>query len=381
MATMATSLQSCVLFFQGGTSNKEYHLAIEPSGSLYLVNALYGKRGGNLKPAPKTDSPVDYVTAIKVYERVKKEKISEGYRESIAQEDAMALTALTTLTTGLPYFPPEPLQPVEVELLTAIEVHDIGKYVFDDRYGFQEKADGDRSPVRREDDRFIRYNRKGEPKPLVAEVAGALGQSRSKKWLIDGEIEGTEFWGFSALEWNGEDLRSQPFRVRHAIAANIFSSIAPSCARGARVRLLPLITGSEAKGSFVGQMIAENAEGIVIVDLEAPHRPGLSGQHFKLPFVTNATVRVLRHNVEGKRSVEIELLDAQGKWVPFSSVTIPAKYGPLPAPGTLIDVRYKYAHPGDGCGALNSAVYLRVRDDLDASAATVSQLKFKRVRA
>jgi bifunctional non-homologous end joining protein LigD len=371
---MTTPLHAmaCVLFFQAGTSDKEYHLAIEPSGNAWLVNALYGKRGGNLKPASKTAAPVDYGTAVKVYERVKNEKLSEGYRESAAQVASRAPMPETA-----------PAQRVEVELLTPIEMPEIGRYIVDDRYGFQEKADGDRSPVRRDGNSFVRYNRKGEPKPLSSDVAASLVQSRSTSWLMDGEIEGAEFWGFSALEFDGQDLRSQPFRVRHRIAETIFSTIATSCARaapcnGARVRLLPVITGEEAKEAFVRQMIAENAEGVVVVDLEARHRPGRAGQHFKLKFVATATVRVLRHNVEGKRSVDIELLDAQGKWVPFSSVSIPAKYGALPEPGTLIEVRYLYAHRGNGCGSLNQPVYLRVRDDLDDSAATVAQLKFKR---
>lgn len=371
---METIAQSCVLYFQGGTSDKEYRLSLEASGNAWLVNAMYGRREGNLKPAAKTAAPVDYPTALRVYQKVRKEKLGEGYREVAMQQTAPPTADLIPAAAQFAR--------VEVELLTPIEMSEIGQYIVSDRYGFQEKADGDRSPVRREDNSFIRYNRKGETKLLASEVAAALSQSRSKSWLIDGEIEGAEYWGFSALEFNGQDLRSKPFRVRHRIAEAIFSTVAPSCARSTRVRLLPVITGAAAKEAFVRRMIAEKAEGVVVCDLDAPHMPGLAGQHFKLKFVAMATVRVLRHNVEGKRSVDIELLNSSGVWVPYSSVSIPAKYGPLPAPGTLLEMRYLYAHRGEQRGELggsfNQAVYLRRRDDLDDSAATVAQLKFKR---
>lgn len=359
----AQSAQSCVLFFQAGTSDKEYHLAIEPSGSAWLVNALYGRRGGNLKPASKTSVPVDYKTALSVYQRVKNEKLSEGYQESASQAATLAPLAQDAPCNG-----------VEVELLTPIEIADIGKYILDDRYWFQEKADGDRSPVRRSGSSFTRYNRKGQPKPLPSKVAAALAATQQTEWLLDGEIEGEQLWLFSALEVNGIDLRSAPFSERYRIAGAVVSSCG--------VTLLPVSRSAGEKEAFVRRMIAENAEGVVIIDSQAPFKPGRAGQHYKLKFVTTATVRVLCPHREGKRSVEIELLDECGAWVPFGSVSIPAKYGPLPEPGALLEVRYLYAHRGElrgeQGGSLNQPVYLRRRDDLDSSAATVSQLKFKR---
>lgn len=351
---------SCVLFFQAGTSDKEYHLAIEPSGNAFVVNALYGRRGGNLKPAAKTAAPVDYETALNVYERVKREKLSEGYKESAA---AAASTAPVTAAAAETH--------VEVELLTEIEIGEIGKYIVSNRYGFQEKADGDRSPVRRTGNDLVRYNRKGECKPLLSDVANVLKASRVNTWLLDGEIEGQEFWAFSALECDGVDLRQYPFSERYWIAEKLFSAI-----QSPHVRLLPLITGEQEKEAFIKKMIAENAEGIVIVDLHAPFRPGRAGQHFKLKFVATATVRVLRPHPQGKRSVEIEVFDNfESSWIPVGSVSIPDKHGALPQPGTLLEVRYLYAHRG---GCLNQPVYLRVRNDLDESAATAAQLKYKR---
>jgi bifunctional non-homologous end joining protein LigD len=380
--------ESCVLFYQAGTSDKEYHLKLEQVGQGWNVTALYGRRGGSLSTASKLVNGL-YEEALKSFTRVKKEKLAEGYRE--AANGAVASTAPVTaaaLETS-----------VEVELLTPIEIAEIGKYILDDRYWFQEKADGDRSPVRRAGDSFTRYNRKGEPKPLPSKVAAALAATLQTEWLLDGEIEGDQLWIFCALEARassfrspiGSDLRSMPFSERYSIAEAIMSRVSHPT-----VFLLPVAKTAAEKEAFVRQAIAANAEGVVIIDSQAAFQPGRAGQHFKLKFVTTATVRVRSHHKDGKRNVNIELFDgdpslverhlvSEGSWrnwQAFGSVSIPGKYGPLPAPGTLLEVRYLYAHRGElrgeQGGSLNQPVYLRRRDDLDPSAATVSQLKFKR---
>ena len=47
-------------------SDKVYHLQIEKSGSGYVVNFQYGRRGSTLNTGSKTSSPVDLVSAEKV---------------------------------------------------------------------------------------------------------------------------------------------------------------------------------------------------------------------------------------------------------------------------------------------------------------------------
>lgn len=382
---------SCVLYFQAGTSDKEYRLSLEPHNQAltglgaWNVNALYGRRGGNLKPTTKTPAPVDYATAWAIYDRVRREKLSEGYRESCgtAAPGCESAGGATGVSPGREAWESSPndsspggatLSKVEVELLTPIEIADVGRYILSDRYWFQEKADGDRSPVRRDGDTFTRYNRKGEPKPLPASIARALSKSPISKFLLDAEIEGDQLWVFCALEGDGQDLRNYDFFNRYRLAQTIMAGVEG-------IPLLPVAKTAAEKEQFVRELIAANAEGVVIVDSAAPFKPGRAGQHFKLKFVKTATVRVVgQHGT--KRSVEIELRTAAAPgcaWVPFGSVSIPEKHGELPAPGTLIEVRYLYAHRGDHTGgALNQPVYLRRRDDLDDSAATIDQLKFKR---
>jgi hypothetical protein len=76
-----TTKKKVALFFQEGTSDKEYHLALAESGGKYVVNFKYGRRGSNLKDGTKTPSPVSLEEAEKIYAKYLKEKTREGYHE------------------------------------------------------------------------------------------------------------------------------------------------------------------------------------------------------------------------------------------------------------------------------------------------------------
>ncbi len=70
--------------------------------------------------------------------------------------------------------------------------------------------------------------------------------------------------------------------------------------------------------------------------------------------------------------ISLLVFDEKGP-IPVGNVTIPQKTV-IPQRGTIIEVRYLSANPG---GALYQPVYLGVRDDLDRSACTVAQLKYR----
>jgi predicted DNA-binding WGR domain protein len=68
------------LFFQEGTSDKEYHIQLNPEGSGYVVNFQFGRRGGPLNEGTKTPKPVSLDEADKIYEKLLKEKTKKGYK-------------------------------------------------------------------------------------------------------------------------------------------------------------------------------------------------------------------------------------------------------------------------------------------------------------
>ena len=101
-------------------------------------------------------------------------------------------------------------------------------------------------------------------------------------------------------------------------------------------------------------------------------RPSSGGNALKLKFVESATLRV-SSITEGKRSVSIEIND-NGIWISVGKCTVPANQD-IPNPGELIEVDYLYAIKD---GALFQPIYKGKRNDLDETAAVISQLKYKK---
>ena len=63
MSSKLQSIKSVSLFCKEGTSDKEYHAQIEEKNGEYVVNAQYGKRGGQLACITKTKIPVSLALA------------------------------------------------------------------------------------------------------------------------------------------------------------------------------------------------------------------------------------------------------------------------------------------------------------------------------
>ena len=70
------------LSFKDAKSDKVYHVSLEKSSKLFVVNFAYGKRGGNLKEGTKTPKPVAYDKALKIYDKLVKSKTDKGYKQS-----------------------------------------------------------------------------------------------------------------------------------------------------------------------------------------------------------------------------------------------------------------------------------------------------------
>ena len=74
-----------------------------------------------------------------------------------------------------------------------------------------------------------------------------------------------------------------------------------------------------------------------------------------------------------KRSIGIDLFDEEGEVVHVGNCTITCNYD-IPNLNDLVDVDYLYAYRA---GSLYQPVYRGVRTDLDVSACSTSQLKYK----
>jgi len=356
MSTIAESEQ-ITLYYREGNSDKVYHAAIEQSGPGFVVNFAYGRRGSTLQTGTKTVKPVNFDQAKKLYDALVREKTAKGY---------------TPGESGTPYQHTEKADRstgILPQLLNSIDESEIDGLLADNNFWAQEKFDGKRVLIRKEEDQITGINRKGLvidlPEPIVKAVQGL----DARHCLLDGEAIGDKFIAFDLLREATIDLTTRPYHIRHAHLVDLMET-----ASSDSIRYADTAKTKSDKQALLAKLRQQKKEGIVFKNNDAiytPGRPASGGAQLKFKFCAEASCIVAGTN-GSKRSVKLELLDGSRR-VGVGNVTIPANQT-IPAKGTIVEVRYLYAYPG---GSLYQPVYLGQRDDLDISACTVRQLKLK----
>ena len=349
-----TELPNVTLYYREGSSDKVYQCQIEQAGERFAVNFAYGRRGSTLNTGTKTNVPVEFADAKRIFDKLVKEKTSKGYTQG---QDATPYQHADKQPSGL--IP---------QLLNSIEEEQVLDLISDDNYGAQKKHNGRHLLVRKEGDDITGINKKGFiiglPLPVFDVVRGF-----DANVVIDGECIGDILYAFDLLFLDGVDIRSWPYRERLAALMNLLFSVQQTV-----IKLVDTAFTTEQKLAMLKQLKAENAEGIVFKQLFAPYtggRPNSGGTQLKHKFV--ATLSALVAKVNQKRSVQISLLGKNG-WQIAGNVTIPANHS-IPQVGEVVELQFLYAHRASD--VLYQPVYLGKRDDVDASECRVSQLKYK----
>ena len=351
MTNANTELKSASLYFTNGSSDKEYHANIEASGDGYVVTFRYGRRGASLTTGTKTQNPVDYDTAVAIFDKLVKEKSSKGYT---AGEDGTPYLHSDKAVSGL--LP---------QLLNVIDDREVSSLIDNPSWCMQEKYDGRRMMLRKTGETVEAINKLGLIVGLSAPIAEAA-MALPGDFVLDGEVIGDRYFIFDLLSHAGTDLTGKPYRDRYSSLVSLLGS-----GGGALTVAQCWTTGD--KSVELAALKERNAEGAVFKHLDAAYaagRPASGGTQLKLKFV--ATLSAVVTKVNAKRSVAVSLLDGD-EWKPMGNVTVPANQS-IPAEGTVVEVRYLYAIPG---GSLFQPTLLVVRDDILASECVVGQLKFK----
>jgi bifunctional non-homologous end joining protein LigD len=343
------------LHYREGSSDKIYQASLVEVGGLFDVEFAYGRRGSAFTTGKKTLQPVPRAEAMRIWDRLVGEKLKKGYREMVDQIGSHTV-AVPESTGILP------------QLLNAVDEEDLEILIKDDRYLMQEKKDGKRLMLRKEDGTITGINRRGIacglPQNIITDALALPGD-----WLIDGELIGDQYHTFDLLEHDGS-YRAQPLRKR---LVALFNLVASGQAPG--VHLVDSYTGEAVKRRFLERSREANLEGVVFKLMSAPYipgRPSSGGDQRKFKFVE--TGQVIVTSLNGKRSVKIGVLDDE-RMVSCGNVTIPVG-AEIPAVGNIVEVRYLYAFKESG--SLFQPVYLGVRDDLELKDCTVDQLKWKK---
>lgn len=353
-ATMEET-QSTSLYYREGSSDKEYHVRLEAKDGGFVVNIAYGRRGSTLSTGTKTHSPVYYDAALLIFERLVREKRAKGY---------------TTGPNGTPYQHTEQAAQVSgllPQLLNPIEEAEVLQLIADPRWAMQEKLDGKRLILRKQDGRIEGINKKG----LVVGVPATViktARELTGDFVLDGECIGDHLHTFDLLVLNGEDLRAKSYNHRYVLLLNLLASGLPK-----HIRIVECVTDPMDKTSWLHTFKRQKAEGIVFKQLSAPYTPGRpnsGGSQLKHKFVATLSAVVAKVNVQ--RSVQLRLLNHEG-WQVVGNVSIPVNHS-IPGVGAIVEVRYLYAYPD---GSLFQPVYLGERSDLGVEECVVSQMQFK----
>jgi bifunctional non-homologous end joining protein LigD len=354
-------------------ANKCYILALVAAAVSGLWNVLYsnGRIGATLTtPKPKNPQPLPYAAAKKLFDKIVREKKSEGYRDVEAGEGSSSpVSAADARQTG-----------VGCQLLNKVDEARVEELIADDAFGAQKKFDGHRVLIQSAGGEIVGINRRGLTRGLPETILAGARELASLygDFILDGEAVGDDYFAFDLLACGGTDLRDRPYKER-------FRSLAARVLNLDHIELAELAEGRAAKAELLARLRRENeeaeagfkqkkVEGIVFKRLDAPYRagrPNSGGDQLKHKFWETCSVIVVA--VNQKRSVAVSVLDAAGARVGVGNVTVPANKS-IPAVGSVVEVRYLYAFKG---GSLFHTTYLDERDDITVEECVIEQLKFK----
>ncbi|MCZ7645685.1 MAG: WGR domain-containing protein [Planctomycetota bacterium] len=347
--------ESVTLYFREGSSDKVYQTTIEEAECGFVVNFAYGRRGSTLQTGTKTNAPIPFDQAKKIYDKLVKSKTSKGYTPGEGGTP-YADTPKAAQDTGL-----------RPQLLNPITEDEVERYLTDPAFWMQEKKDGRRVLVRKIGGEVTGINRRGLAISLPEPIIQAALTLRSD-FVLDGEAVGDRFHAFDCLQRGSSPLEKLAYRDRWRILLELAGG------RGGAIEVLPTAAATGDKRDLLRFLRERKAEGVVLKDRGAPYTPGRlasGGPQLKLKFYATASC-IVAPGRNGKRSVGLELLDGL-KLVAVGNVTIPPNTK-IPKVGTVAEIRYLNAIRG---GSLYQPVFLGVRSDILTADCKLSQLKFR----
>lgn len=350
--------ESVKLFFKEGASNKFYFASLEKKNDGFVVNFSYGRIGNSPQIGSKTNSPVPYEKAKKVFDQLVLSKTSKGYTEE---------TGGTPFTNTVQEARDTGIRP---QLLNEIDEDEVEKYLQDPNYAAQEKHDGKRRLLIRNSKETLGTNRKGLSVSISDGIINEL--QKTSEVTLDTEAFDEYVMVFDMLNHNREkDVRNSSYRRRYDLLKKWFAETKP----GKSLRLVETAWTTEEKTALYKRLKKENAEGIVFKDVNSKYiagRPNSGGTQLKFKFCATASCIVKDINPT-KRSVSLMVRDGKNM-IAVGSVTVYPNQE-IPKPGSVVEVKYLYYFKG---GSLFQPVLLGERDDIDNSDCVISQFKLKK---
>lgn len=363
-------MKKIVLWCKQGTSDKVYHLEIVKADKGYNVNCAYGRRGAALRQQGKNPNTVDLTTAISIFDAVVREKLGKGYK-IVESNNFTPTNDFTTTATNTPRDKKDTgLRP---QLLNPIDFEQAQVYLSDSNWCLQEKIDGKHVIVHylEKTDTVIAANKKGQEIGIPQSIIDSIKQRAGKKGLVlDGELIGEYFYAFDILECGGIDLREAlEYGKRYNVLENLIKN------QYENLILVKAYFETIKKIWYFDKLKQTGKEGVVFKNIHSQFsegRPSLGGAMLKCKFTATLSA-IVDSKVTGKSSFASFVYCLDGSKMLLGNCTIPTGRD-IPKAGAIVEIRYLYVLRG---GSLYQPVFLGVRDDVDPSECTESQIKYK----
>lgn len=341
-----SELPSVTLYCREGSADKEYQLRMENSGEGFTVNFAFGRRGSNLKQGTKTQTPVAFEAAQKIYDKLLKEKTAKGYTQA---ESGMRYvgTDLEARDSGL-----------APQLPTAIQPDEVSLYENDELWMAQEKYDGENRMIVVEGGVVGGVNRKGLTCPVPEHWDANDIPHANGRTVLCGEDMGTHLVVFDMVELDGKCIRHLGFFDRYKTLVSLGKDLAESN----WFKIAPLAITNAEKKALLKRIIEEDGEGVVYKLYGASFSQGRNLDSVKHKIQESSTFEVVK--VNDQRSVALGMYDGNNTLIPMGNVTVPANY-PIPEVGALVEVQYMYRFEN---GALMQPKYKGERNDINGPA-------------
>lgn len=346
----SSSLPKIALFCTKDGSDKEYHIEMNAVAGGFTLKILNGKRGAAKEQ--KGEKPVmSFEDAHKEFDRLVKEKTSpkKGYTPDQSGVGYATNEIAGSMSGNMPH------------LLVPITFERLQELVQDDNYGFEEKIDGERLMVDRQEDNVTTSNKLGVINQVSNAIVDNIKNLRITDILLDGENRDHQFHVFDLLRINGQCVKEIGTLDRWQILEKHQSEFP------ANVKLVKLHVGTEQKAAFLQDALDKNRqsfiEGIVAKELNATYIAGKASPklatHLKYKFVEDSSCVVVAVS-KTKRSATIGLVDESNQIREVGNVGIPVNQN-MPNVDDVIDVQYRHLYmQGDFC----EPVYLKPRTDV-----------------
>lgn len=366
------TVKSIKLFFQEQPSDKVYNVALVETGGAYTVRVEWGRRGANLNKGTKAVN-VELAAAEKAYEKVVKQKTRKGY-EVLSEENKPAEVAPPAGEGSASKVAGDQREKLgqRAQLLNSIADDGVETLLASDAIVAQQKLDGMRVLLHIVEGKAVATNREGQITALAStsEVAAAF-RGAPEGSIFDGELVGRDYWVFDLIAYGDEDLREAGYEERYERLCGIGVETDG-------VIVVPTAWDEDEKRRLFAALEAQNAEGIVFKERDAPYtmgRPASGGAQLKYKFTKSADV-VITENAGNAYQMAVyhrgELRPA-GKVFAGTTNESRAELDRMLVAGEVPVAEVKYLYATDD-HVLFQPVFVRLRDDKDAADCVRDQL-------